>query len=148
MRSTGTSLMISMYLITSTGTCFIVQCLVLSVYRGTSLMRNSADLGPYSRAMPRALWCLGLMISMYLITSTGTCFSLQSLVLLVFKAHTLCVSLNCRLESNQEEKKQSLWALKTTFLMISMYLITSTGTCFSVQCFVFSVSVQCLVFSV
>jgi len=24
-------------------------------YRGTSLIRNSADLGPYSRAMPRAL---------------------------------------------------------------------------------------------
>ena len=27
-----------------------------SVYRGTSLIRNNADLGPYSRAMPRALW--------------------------------------------------------------------------------------------
>ena len=25
-------------------------------YRDTSLIRNSADLGPYSRAMPRALW--------------------------------------------------------------------------------------------
>ena len=25
-------------------------------YRGTSLMRNSAPLGPYSRTMPRALW--------------------------------------------------------------------------------------------
>jgi hypothetical protein len=27
-----------------------------STYRGTSLIRNSADLGPYSRVMPRALW--------------------------------------------------------------------------------------------
>ena len=26
------------------------------VYRGTLLIRNSADLGPYSRAMPSALW--------------------------------------------------------------------------------------------
>jgi len=26
------------------------------VYRGTSLIRNSAPLGPYSRNMPRALW--------------------------------------------------------------------------------------------
>ena len=26
-----------------------------SVYRGTSLIRNSAPLGPYSRTMPRAL---------------------------------------------------------------------------------------------
>ena len=26
------------------------------VYRGTSLMRNSGSLGPYSRTMPRALW--------------------------------------------------------------------------------------------
>ena len=25
-------------------------------YRGTSLMRNSAPLGPYSRTMRRALW--------------------------------------------------------------------------------------------
>ena len=25
-------------------------------YMGTSLIRNSADPGPYSRAMPRALW--------------------------------------------------------------------------------------------
>jgi len=25
-------------------------------YRGTSLMRNCAPLGPYSRTMPRALW--------------------------------------------------------------------------------------------
>ena len=25
-------------------------------YRGSSLMRNSAPLGPYSRTMPRALW--------------------------------------------------------------------------------------------
>jgi len=25
-------------------------------YRGTSLTRNSAPLGPYSRTMPRALW--------------------------------------------------------------------------------------------
>ena len=25
-------------------------------YRGTSLIRNSAPLGPYSRNMPRALW--------------------------------------------------------------------------------------------
>ena len=25
-------------------------------YRGTSLIRNSAPLGPYSRTMPRALW--------------------------------------------------------------------------------------------
>jgi len=28
----------------------------MSVYRGTSLIRNSAPLGPYSRTMPRALW--------------------------------------------------------------------------------------------
>ena len=27
------------------------------LYMGTSTIRNSADLGPYSRAMPRALWC-------------------------------------------------------------------------------------------
>ena len=26
-------------------------------YRGTSLRRNSAPLGPYSETMPRALWC-------------------------------------------------------------------------------------------
>ena len=25
-------------------------------YRGTSLLRNSAPLGPYSRTIPRALW--------------------------------------------------------------------------------------------
>ena len=25
-------------------------------YRGTSLIRNSGRLGPYSRTMPRALW--------------------------------------------------------------------------------------------
>ena len=25
-------------------------------YRGTSLIRNSSPLGPYSRLMPRALW--------------------------------------------------------------------------------------------
>ena len=25
-------------------------------YRGTSLIRNRAPLGPYSRTMPRALW--------------------------------------------------------------------------------------------
>ena len=25
-------------------------------YRGTSLMRNNAPLGPYSMTMPRALW--------------------------------------------------------------------------------------------
>ena len=29
----------------------------LSEYRGTSLIRNSAPLGPYSGNMPRALWC-------------------------------------------------------------------------------------------
>ena len=28
----------------------------LTDYRGTSLIRNSAPLGPYSRSMPRALW--------------------------------------------------------------------------------------------
>ena len=28
----------------------------LSLYRGTSLIRNSDPLGPYSRNMPRALW--------------------------------------------------------------------------------------------
>jgi hypothetical protein len=27
-----------------------------ATYRGTSLIRNSAPLGPYSRTMPRALW--------------------------------------------------------------------------------------------
>ena len=26
------------------------------LYRGTSLIRNSAPLGPYSRTMPGALW--------------------------------------------------------------------------------------------
>ena len=26
------------------------------VYRGTSLIKNSAPLGPYLRAMPKALW--------------------------------------------------------------------------------------------
>jgi hypothetical protein len=26
------------------------------IYRGTSLIRNRTPLGPYSRAMPRALW--------------------------------------------------------------------------------------------
>jgi len=29
---------------------------VQGAYRGTSPIRNSADLGPYSRAIPRALW--------------------------------------------------------------------------------------------
>ena len=28
-----------------------------AIYEDTSLTRNSADLGPYSRAMPRTLWC-------------------------------------------------------------------------------------------
>ena len=28
----------------------------MSLARGTSLIRNSAPLGPYSRTMPRALW--------------------------------------------------------------------------------------------
>ena len=27
-----------------------------NIYRGTSLIRNSNPLGPYSRVMPRALW--------------------------------------------------------------------------------------------
>ena len=27
-------------------------------YRGTSLIRNSADLGPYRKAMPRSLHCM------------------------------------------------------------------------------------------
>ena len=27
-----------------------------SAYRGTSVIRNSAPLGPFSRIMPRALW--------------------------------------------------------------------------------------------
>ena len=27
-----------------------------TLYRGTSLIRNSARLGPYSRTMPTALW--------------------------------------------------------------------------------------------
>ena len=31
-------------------------CKLNSVYRGTSLIRNSAPLGPYSRSMPRAPW--------------------------------------------------------------------------------------------
>ena len=30
---------------------------VENVHRGTSLIRNSATLGTYSRTMPRALWC-------------------------------------------------------------------------------------------
>ena len=30
--------------------------LLVRVYRGTSLIRKSADLAPYGRAMPRALW--------------------------------------------------------------------------------------------
>ena len=29
---------------------------LVNLYRGTSLKRNSAPLGPYSRTMPRALW--------------------------------------------------------------------------------------------
>ena len=29
---------------------------IFLVYRGTSLIRNSAPLGPQSRTMPRALW--------------------------------------------------------------------------------------------
>jgi len=29
---------------------------MLSSYRGTSHIRNSASLGPYNRTMPRALW--------------------------------------------------------------------------------------------
>ena len=29
---------------------------VSNKYRGTSLMRNSAPLGPFSRTMPRTLW--------------------------------------------------------------------------------------------
>ena len=37
-----------------------VECLAepgtKSAYRGTSLIRNSAPLGPYSRNMPRYLW--------------------------------------------------------------------------------------------
>jgi len=35
---------------------FRVQGSGRGVYRGTSLIRNSAPLGPYSRNMPRALW--------------------------------------------------------------------------------------------
>ena len=30
-----------------------------SLYRGTSLIRNCPPLGPYSRTMPKALWCPG-----------------------------------------------------------------------------------------
>ena len=33
-----------------------VHCPLSSQYRGTSLIRNSALLGPYSKTMPRALW--------------------------------------------------------------------------------------------
>jgi len=29
---------------------------IIQPYRGTSLIKNSAPLGPYSRSMPRALW--------------------------------------------------------------------------------------------
>jgi len=32
----------------------ITRC--VAWYRGTSLIRNSAALGPYIRSMPRALW--------------------------------------------------------------------------------------------
>jgi len=35
------------------GTPLIVED---GVYRGTSLIRNSAPLGPYSRTIPRVLW--------------------------------------------------------------------------------------------
>ena len=28
----------------------------VTLYRGTSLIRNSAPVGPYSRTMPRSLW--------------------------------------------------------------------------------------------
>ena len=31
--------------------------LEVRVYRGSPLIRNSEPLGPYSRTMPRALWC-------------------------------------------------------------------------------------------
>jgi len=34
----------------------VMVSIKVSLYRGTSLIRNSAPLGPYSRAMPRALW--------------------------------------------------------------------------------------------
>ena len=30
----------------------------VEVYRGNSLKRNSAPIGPYSRTMPRDLWAL------------------------------------------------------------------------------------------
>ena len=35
---------------------FSCQGVIVSVYRGTSLIRNSALLGPYSRSMHVALW--------------------------------------------------------------------------------------------
>ena len=34
--------------------CFLTSGIPL--YRGTSLIRNSGPLGPYSRTLPRALW--------------------------------------------------------------------------------------------
>ena len=33
-----------------------VQTLIFKPHKGTSLIRNSASLGLYSRTMPRALW--------------------------------------------------------------------------------------------
>ena len=33
-----------------------LKCVQRRVYRGTSLIRKHPFLGPYSRAMPRALW--------------------------------------------------------------------------------------------
>ena len=36
--------------------CWVRSPHTLKRYRGTSLMRDSAPLGPYSRTMPRALW--------------------------------------------------------------------------------------------
>ena len=35
---------------------FQIKSKMAAVYRGTSLIRNCADLGPYSRDMSRALW--------------------------------------------------------------------------------------------
>ena len=31
-------------------------CCIVNLYRGASLIRNCPPLGPYSRTMPRALW--------------------------------------------------------------------------------------------
>ena len=44
--------------VASVGACIATVLLTMSIslYRGTSLIRKRPPLGPYNRAMPRALW--------------------------------------------------------------------------------------------